>query len=382
MNYLNNILFIFDILKKCYLFIKVLKEKMSNNKLDKIFDEFLESNKNINQFSKLLAESPDGEIREVKYNNNKQYVAKLIRLNEKKYFYPEKLRGPNIIKIIEVIDKEINGINYQLIIMEKAYLRDLSLMSSHIHKFHFLKIINKPFVDFIGDNFMRFFIKQVVHGLEILERNELVHFDLKPDNMLITRNLKLKISDFSFLINLNEAKGEIIIPERTEGYLSPEFYKVKDKDKIDAKTAKKQDYFALGSSIFLLKTGEQMLKYPKSQDEKMMESRIIDLLQRDIAHIRSYPLMDKGFADFLCSLIHYTPEERPNFEEIYRNKWLNENEKDISLVANSFTDEEENKLMIELLKSDFLIEKRKIVKVTKKKRYNFNFSINKINKNK
>ena len=349
---------------------------MSNSKLDKIFDEFRKSNKNINQFLKILAESPDGEIREVKYNNE-QYIAKLIRLNKEKYFYPEKLRGPNIIKIIEVIYKKINDIDYQLIIMEKAFLRDLSLMATHIHKFHFLKIINDPFIDFIGDNFMRFFIKQVAHGLEVLERNELVHFDLKPDNMLITRNLKLKISDFSFLINLNEAKGEIIIPERTEGYLSPEFYKEKT---VDANTAKKQDYFALGSSIFLLKTGEQMLKYPKNDDEKMMESRIIDLLQRDIAHIRSYPTMDKAFADFLCSLIQYFPEERPTFEEIYRNKWLNENTEEISLVENSFTDGEENKLMIELLKSDFLIEKRKIVKKTKKKRYNFNFSMNKIKK--
>lgn len=352
---------------------------MSNNKLDTIFEEFRNSNSKINGFLKLLAESPNGEIREVKYNN-KQYVAKLIRLNEKKYFYPEKLRGPNIIKIIEVIDKNINGQNYQLIIMEKARLRDLGLMASHIHKFHFFKIINKPFVDFIGDNFMRFFIKQIVHGLEILERNELIHFDLKPDNMLITRNLKLKISDFSFLINLKTTNQKIIIPERTEGYLSPEFYK--DKDKIvDEQTAKKQDYFALGSSIFLLKTGEEMLKYPKSQDDSMMDSLIIDLLQRDIAHIRSYPAMNKDFADFLCSLIHYVPEERPTFEEIYRNKWLNENREEISLIKNSFTDEEESKLMIELLKSDFMIEKRKIVQKDKKKRNNFNFSMKRISKN-
>jgi len=348
---------------------------MNNNKLDKIFDEFRKSNKKIKEFFKLLAESPNGEIREVKYNN-KQYVAKLIRLNEKKYFFPEKLRGPNIIKIIEVIDKNINGQDYQLIIMEKARLRDLGLLASHIHKFNFFKTINEPFIDFVGDNFMRFFIKQIVYGLEILERNELIHFDLKPDNMLITRNLKLKISDFSFLINLNKANKEIIIPERTEGYLSPEFYK--DKNKIlDEQTAKKQDYFALGSSIFLLKTGEQMLKYPKSQDESMMESLIIDLLQRDIAHIRSYPAMNQDFADFLCSLIHYVPEERPTFEEIYRNKWLNENKEEISLIENSVTNEEESKLMLELLKSDFMIEKRKIVQKTKKKRYNFNFSMNK-----
>mgnify|MGYP002626269953 CR=1 FL=1 len=347
------------------------------NKFDKIFNEFLKSNKNINKFLKPLGSSNDGEVKEVQYKNN-IYAAKLIRLDEKKKSYVEKLRGHNIIKILEVIDKKINNQNYQLIIMEKAPIRDLNILFQYIHKMNFLKLINNPFVDFIGDNIMRFFVQQIVNGLEILERNEFAYFDLKPDNMLISKNLILKISDFSFLINLKETKENIKIPERTEGYLSPEFYSGKT---VDAETAKKQDYFALGSSIFLLKTGEQLLKYPKSPDEKMMESRIIDLMQRDIAHIRSFPEMNRDFVDFLCNLIQYIPEERPTFEEIYRNKWLNENKEEISLISNSYTDEEENKLMIELIKSDFLIEKRKIVKNTKQNKCNFKFSMNKLKKN-
>ena len=79
----------------------------------------------------------------------------------------------------------------------------------------------------------------------------------------------------------------------------------------------------------MIKMGNQMLKYRKFNDDKMTEDRIIDLLQRDIANIQSHPLIDNDFKSFLCNLIQYIPEERPSFEEIYRNKWLNKNEEEI-----------------------------------------------------
>ena len=45
----------------------------------------------------------------------------------------------------------------------------------------------------MGDNILRFFVRQIVDGLETLERSELVHFDIKPENLLITSGLNLKI---------------------------------------------------------------------------------------------------------------------------------------------------------------------------------------------
>ena len=63
-----------------------------------------------------------------------------------------------------------------------------------------------------------------------------------------------------------------------------------------------------------------MLKYKKS-DEQLSEDRIIDLLQRDIAHLESNALLDNDMVDFIKDLIQYIPDERPSFEFIYRNKW-------------------------------------------------------------
>ena len=60
------------------------------------------------------------------------------------------------------------------------------------------------------------------------------------------------------------------------------------------KAAKKQDYFVLGATIYMLKLGFQILKYKKYDND-----RIIDLLQRDIADIKAEPLMEKDFVEFL-----------------------------------------------------------------------------------
>ena len=227
------------------------------------------------------------------------------------------------------------------------------------------KFINSPFTEIVGENLLRYFAKQIINGLEILERNELVSFNIKPENILINAGFRLKLSDFYFLINVKgeNAQTKFLIPNETRGYVTPEFFRKSEttnqREPVDANIAKKQDYFALGATLFLLKVGHQMLEYKKN-DVSLNEDRIIDLLQRDIARIQSRPLIDPDFISFLCSLMKYAPEERPSFEEIYRNKWLNKNGDVIELITNSYTEGEgeENRLLKELLRSDFLLEKQ------------------------
>ena len=323
------------------------------SKFNEQFREFKRENK-IDKNDRILGSGENGEVREIKIDG-RIYAAKITE-KKKGSFYSEKLKGPHIIKIYKIYEKKINNTDYNLIVMERAPLKDLGTMNSHLHEHNIFKLINCPFTEKVGENLLRYITKQIVKGLEVLERNELVHFNIKPENILIMPGLKLKLSDFSFLMNLKENKNKFKMPEGTAGYVTPEYFR---KEEIDGDTAKKQDYFALGATLFMIKMGNQMLRYKKfDDDDKMTEDRIIDLLQRDIAEILSDPLIDKDFTSFLCNLIQYVPEERPSFEEIYRNKWLNKNEEGISLVLNSIIDGEEDKLMKELLKSDFLLEKQ------------------------
>ena len=287
---------------------------------------------------KKLGSGSDGEIYEIKFKGSKRVLAaKLIKkVNEKT---KEKL---------EII-QNLRGYN----------------------------IIHNPFDELLGDNLLRFYCKQIVESLELLNRNNLVHFDIKPENILITINLIAKLSDFSLLTKIKEGQSSEI-PGGTTGYVSREYY---DKQKIPIENLRKQDYFSLGSTLFYLKYGEIMLDYDKYDDPLMNKDRITDLLHKKMDFIKSRNFEENDFIKFLLSLIQYNPNERPIFEQIYRNNWLNRNLDVIkSVVLGNVADEE--KLIMELQKSDFLKMKEyeKKEKITTHKKFVFKFKKKRNNK--
>ena len=101
-----------------------------------------------------------------------------------------------------------------------------------------------------------------------------------------------------------------------------------------------------------------MLRYNKENEKILIADEIIKLLEQQKDNIKSEKMSDGEFINFLCSLIEYKPEDRPFFEEIYRNIWLNNNSEQINNI-HSINQGEEEKLIMELQKSDFLIKKEK-----------------------
>ena len=278
----------------------------------------------------------------------------------------QELRGPNIIKINKIITKTINNEEYELIIMEKALLRDLGKLNEFFFIGSFLKIIYNPFEEKCGDNLMRFYSKQIIDALEILNKYYFVHFDIKPENLLININLIIKLTDFGLLTTVKNEQ-EIIIPGGSHGYLSPEYYK---KAKVSSQEAKKQDYFALGSTLFFLKYGQHLIKYKKYDSPILNREAIIDILDKQFGYIKSRPMTQDNFINFLINLIHFEPKDRSKFDEIYGDQWLNENSENIEMIVNTNENNEE-KLVMELQKSDFLIKKEKDLKGKRKKKFIF-----------
>ena len=342
---------------------------------------------------KLLGKGGFGEVKEIITSKGKIYAGKLVK-NKKKQRIEEKdnlgysdekeniilfLKCPNIVKIYKIYEEkciiEKKEEIYNLVIMERAVLKDLKTFSKSIYHQNIDNLIFNPFKEKIGDQLLKFLTRQIVRGLELFERNKLIHFDIKPENILIFLELYLKITDFGLLRDVSKEE-KIRIPGGTPGYLSPEYYR-NYRNNISIDTAKKQDYYALGATIFLLKYGKQMIKIKihktnRSEENKISEEYIIDSLQRNIVFIKSDKVSDRDFVNFLCSLIEITPEDRPNFEEIYRNKWLNKGVDGISKVYNGFRNDEQ-KLIMELRKNDYLLEKKKDLDVIKKERKKFIF---------
>ena len=339
---------------------------------DILFDELFQDYKNrgdIQEFGKVIGRGGYGRVRDVKYKN-KSFAGKLfIKNNYDESKEISDLRGPNIIKIQKICEpRQKDGNTYQLILMEKAILRDLGKLNQYLHEKNLLRLIfDHCFDEPLSDSLLRFYCKQIVRGLECLYKNNYVHFDIKPDNILIASNLVLKISDFSTLRKISDDVDEIKIPGGTPGYLSPEYY---SKEKVPKNSTQKQDFFALGATLFYLKFGKSFMKYHRNKEnneenKKLTADLIIDLLMKNINYINSQKLLNGDLIHFLTKLIQFTPEERYSFKNIYRNKWLN---KDLDLINYSvgFYEMDEEKLLIELQKQDFFKQKKQIFKYNKK----------------
>ena len=337
-----------------------------------IYDSFKQDKENgIIKYDKTLGKGSYGEIREVQINTScKPMAAKLITKESKNkecLDIVKDLRGPNIVKIVQIMSKMIDNKPYSLVIMEKAALRDLGKLSEFFHNYNLLRTINKPFTDYnnesyTGENLLRFYVKQIVEGMEILNRYSLVHFDIKPENILINNNLALKLCDFSLLTKVKDSKKLYNIPGGTYGFISPEYYK---EGKVTKEIAKKQDYFSLGCTILSILYGKPFLNYTKSNSNEFTFNNIKENINEGKNIVGSNQVIDDLSLNFFKKLIDFKPEDRLNFEGIYRSKWINKNERIInSIYSNNQGDEE--KMIMELQKSDFLQDK--IKKTTKRKR--------------
>ena len=327
-----------------------------SKEISKIFNALKKESRSIRNIGKILGEGPFSQVREIIMDNGKIFAGKIIEKNndqnstEEVEEFHNSLNGLNFINVIRNTSYRLNNKRYDFILMDKAPLRDIGKLNGLFYHYNLLKLIYNPFDEFFGDNLLRFYTKQIINALEILDRNYYVHNDIKPQNILVSFNLTVKLTDFILLRKVKDQ--QTTIPGGTKGYLSPEFYINRQ---VDSEVARKQDYFALGAILYFLKYGEQMLKYNNYNDQIMIADEIIDLLEKKRDDIKSGKMSDKEFINFLCSLIEYKPEDRPCFEEIYRNIWLNKNLKQIKNIK-SVNHYVEEKMIMELQKSDFLIK--------------------------
>jgi serine/threonine protein kinase len=343
---------------------------MNDKSKNLVFGIFMK-NHNL-KVKKTLGKGGFGEVREIEYKG-KTYAGKLVKKMKNKFINEDiekeiiiGLKGPKIVKVYKIYEETYKDETYILYIMEKAYLKDLKTLIKFM--FESSSLINKAFNETIGDNLLKFFVKQIIDSLELLNRNNYLHFDIKPENILNNLEINLKLSDFGLLRDSSNIDS-MRIPGGTPGYLSPEYYQ---HQKLSVDRAKKQDIFALGATIYYLKYGQKMLKINKEDSDREKLENIIFSLQRKITYIQSNKICDRDFVQFLCSMIQIYPDDRPSFEQIYRNKWVNKNSEYIKNIFEGHKDDE-RKLMIELKKSDFLVEKKieRKKRIVKKKKFIF-----------
>lgn len=138
--------------------------------------------------------------------------------------------------------------------------------------------------------------------LRTLHKKGIIHHDIKPDNILLSKNGTLKISDFGVA---NKEAG-------TRAYLSPEFFY----DDRDTKQDPKIDIYALGVTLMELLTGTNPFRY-------LTADEILEKHEKADFPIQKLPNWQQ---EIILKSINKVPELRfqfmVQFEEAIKAKYL------------------------------------------------------------
>ncbi|VFQ89370.1 unnamed protein product [Cuscuta campestris] len=156
------------------------------------------------------------------------------------------------------------------------------------------------------------FMQQLASGLKVLRENNLIHRDLKPQNLLLSvnnDNAVLKIADFGFARSL-QPRGLAETLCGSPLYMAPEIMQLQ---KYDAKA----DLWSVGAILFQLVTGRT----------PFVGNNQIQLLQNIVKSSElQFPSNAKNLSDEcidLCKkLLRRNPVERLTFEEFFNHQFL------------------------------------------------------------
>ncbi|XP_066539223.1 serine/threonine-protein kinase 17A [Hoplias malabaricus] len=155
-------------------------------------------------------------------------------------------------------------------------------------------------------------LRQILEGVCFLHKNNVVHLDLKPQNILLTSNHPLgdiKIVDFglSRIVSNNQEIREIM---GTPEYVAPE---VLNYEPISTAT----DMWSIGVLVYVMLTGIS----PFLGDDK--QETFLNISQINISYEEEeLDRLDKAAIHFIKSLLIKEPEDRATAEECLKHQWL------------------------------------------------------------
>ncbi|KAM4028557.1 serine/threonine-protein kinase 17A [Anomaloglossus baeobatrachus] len=156
-------------------------------------------------------------------------------------------------------------------------------------------------------------MRQILKGVSFLHRHNVVHLDLKPQNILLTSDRPLgdiKIVDFglSRIVCSNEELREIM---GTPEYVAPEILSY---EPISTAT----DMWSIGVLAYVMLTGTS----PFLGDDK--QHTFLNISQLNISYTEDFEGVSEPAVDFMKALLVREPEGRATAEDCLQHAWLAE----------------------------------------------------------
>jgi serine/threonine protein kinase len=162
----------------------------------------------------------------------------------------------------------------------------------------------------------KFFFRQICNGLRFLHQKNIVHRDIKPQNVLQCMDGKILIGDFSSAIIVNNDDTL----EDTDG--TPMFYSPEECSGEPYK-GKPADIWALGVTLYQLVFGHLPF-FVESSDGIFMSHfyKITMMIQNDpVVFDEAIPISPE-LKDLFSHILEKDPTKRYTIDQIWEHKWL------------------------------------------------------------
>lgn len=201
----------------------------------------------------------------------------------------KKLNHNSIVKLLETLETD----KYILIIMENIAGGDL---------LNFIKKRTK-----LNEKTARIIFKQLVKSIKYLHSNNIIHRDIKLDNILIDLNNNIKLCDFGISKKIN--KGDILTDQcGTPAYIAPEI--ISSEKGYEGPPV---DLWSSGVVLYAMLSGTVPFRANNHND---LHKLIIKGYFSEIKDI------SREAKDLLHSLLEVNPKKRITVDQVLEHPWL------------------------------------------------------------
>jgi serine/threonine protein kinase len=173
---------------------------------------------------------------------------------------------------------------------------------------------------------------QVANGLKFCHDRDVVHLDLKPENIWCRdKDQKVKIGDFSSAMEVEDKRPEMLKARGTPSYMAPEMLQswVEEGQRGGSHSAldlKAVDVWALGVAFYTMLTGQMpwTIRVNRRQTAIKFLKKIHSASGPDISAVfRPLPAsVDKDAADLIQHMLELDPTKRYTMEQVVSHKYF------------------------------------------------------------
>ena len=294
---------------------RISKEDISTtDRVKKTFEKYYPDILEIFEIIELIGSGSESKVYKVMHKKTKKIFAmKLIFLenHEKRniieLYLSNRFKHKNIVMFYGFYQIKKNELD--CIIMEYAKFGNIRDFQKNLLKRNEL-----------SEQLLCYLASHILWGLYYCHKNNVAHFDIKPQNIIINEFLEIKLIDFSISMDYSKIKTKkVTVPFKgTNFYMAPEVIKHK---KIYVKDINKIDLYSLGVILYHLAFGNYTYGL-NNEDAKDYDKIYYKIKNNKLVFKNEDNYFSNYFIDFLGQLLKNDINKRINIYQALNHYWI------------------------------------------------------------